>query len=92
MMQDKKHPCERGVSEKLQSKTAYDVFPVGGKNCGGVFLWMKDCAPWRKGHFRGQRLLDLRQKKAVGGLTGRYPPESEPGLLTPKTIKGEQPP
>ena len=53
---------------------------------------MKDCAPWRKGHFRGQRLLDLRQKKAVGGLTGRYPPESEPGLLTPKTIKGEQPP
>ncbi len=32
MMQDKKHPCERGVSEKLQSKTAYDVFPVGGNN------------------------------------------------------------
>ncbi len=45
MMQDKKHPCERGVSEKLQSKTAYDVFPVGGNNyrarVHGVFLLIK---------------------------------------------------
>lgn len=39
MMQDKKHPCERGVSEKLQSKTAYDVFPVGGnKDPAGLFV------------------------------------------------------